>query len=117
MIPQIELKYAIGSSNAKVRTALKGCVCLIEFDLYVHHSSSHDELAHNVGAKWSDRVVDGNFSIVDGVIITRWKSINYCVDNDDFLLSDEFYQQQVIIAVNNKLIFSKCEEILKLAFL
>ena len=78
----LRLKPAPGSSFQKIierLTAGRVCqVAIVGFDVWVHHTNSHEELRRAIGAEWSDLSGEGNFSIIGFLpsrpLVVRWKS-------------------------------------------
>lgn len=62
------LRYAPGSSKEQVLNALKEgqtcCCCVLDFEVIIHHDSSHQSLCESLGLQWEDRITDGNFSLI-----------------------------------------------------
>ncbi len=62
------LRFAPGSSREKVVDALRnfncGCMVVVGFDVWVHHSDYHETLRKAIGETWDDSESDGSFSVV-----------------------------------------------------
>lgn len=81
-MPHLRLRIAPGSSAELIRERLRGDeaqrngqVLIIDFDVWVHHCTWHEDLRRAVGADSDQIRGEGNFGIVgDGRLVVRWKS-------------------------------------------
>ena len=76
-------KIKVCSSERQIAEALKSnrCICFCvsdNFNIYIHHDSSHISLEKYLGLMWEDIVFDGNASFVtvagERHIVVRCKS-------------------------------------------